>query len=163
MSDIEIRVDIACNNPDNGLFWGRVAQIALPDQLLELTAKQWRITTPRGCPTMSEITNAAGRLVAIKLAGKHWPVTRSREWYGNWCWNAYWMTDQTARQFFVWLHGRRLFNCETGETRLFNCWKAPDQLPLEPEKRDPAGLGRLLVKAMLAERRPPASGSASRG
>lgn len=140
-----IRIDFACNDPNNGAFAGRVAQIHLPDQLLELTANAWNILSFNGCPRLREDGNW------IVLSGKRWPTVRVKEWYGNWCWNAYWMHDQVARQFLVWLHGRRLFHCECGETRLFNLWKRDEPLDLEPERADPRGLGRLLVKAMLGE------------
>lgn len=142
-----VRIDFCCNDPDNGLFAHAVCQIHLPDQLLELTAKQWGILSFRGCPRFAEVKGG------IRLSGKTWPIVASKEWYGNWCWNSYWMRDHVARQFLVWLHGRRLFNCECGETRLFNLWKRAEPLPLEPEKEHPNGLGRLLLKSMLAEAR----------
>jgi hypothetical protein len=142
-----IRIDMACNDPDNGLFAGRVCQIALPDGLLELTANAWGVLSFRGCPKLVEKGSA------IRLAGKQWPIIRSEEWVGNWCWNGYWMRDQAARQFLVWLHARGLFHCEAGELRLSNAWDQPLPLDLEPDREHPVGLGRLLVKAMLAEDR----------
>ncbi len=145
------RIDFACNEPDNGMFDHCVCQIHLPDQLLELTAKNWCITSNRGLPRFAEVIEDQ-RVVAIRLSGKRWPIVRSKEWYGNWCWNAYWMRDQVARQFLVWLHRRGLFQCELGETRFYHLWKRKEPLPLEPDKEHPSGLGRLLVKSMLAER-----------
>lgn len=146
MTDL-VRIDFACNDPDNGLFAYAVCQIHLPDQLLELGAKQWSLLSFRGCPRFAEVSGG------IRLSGKTWPIVRSIEWYGNWCWNAYFMRDQVARQFLVWLHRRDLFQCECGETRLYNLWKRREPLPLEPEKEHANGLGRLLIKSMLAERR----------
>jgi hypothetical protein len=115
-----IRIDMACNDPDNGLFAGRVAMIHLPDQLLELTANEWNILSFRGCPRLREEPGA------IILSGKRWPIVRAKEWYGNWCWNAYWMQPQAAKQFLVWLHGRGLFHCETGETWACELWDLAD-------------------------------------
>lgn len=145
MTDL-VRIDFCCNDPDNGLFAHAVCQIQLPDQLLELVAKQWSITSFRGCPRFAEVPGG------IRLSGKRWPIVRSIEWYGNWCWNAYWMKDQVARQFLMWLHRRRLFQCECGEERLANLWELDMPLDLEPDKEHPSGLGRLLVKSMLASR-----------
>jgi hypothetical protein len=132
-----IRIAFACNDPDNGIFAGRISQIALPDGLMELEARSWD-RPPR--------FRDEGR--AIVLAGKRWPVQFVKTWYGNWCRNAYWLTEPDARAFLIWLHGRKLFDCSCGEQRLFNIWRLDAPLDL-----DPNGLGRLLLKSMLAERR----------
>lgn len=137
MSADLIRIDICCNDPDNGLFDHVARQIDLPDNLMELEARYYD-RPPR-------FVDLGG---AFRLAGKRWPYVQSKEWVGNWCWNAYWLEEPVARAFLIWLHGRKLFDCTCGEQRLFNVWKLDEPLDL-----DPNGLGRLLLKAMLAEAR----------
>jgi hypothetical protein len=112
-----VKIDLACNDPDNGLFWDRVEQINI-GELLVLSA----LRTP---PTLRELPGA------IRLAGKRWPVLGSKDWVGNWCWNRYVLDLDVAADFLVWLHGRRLFNCDQAETRLFNLWRLPEPLPRE--------------------------------
>jgi hypothetical protein len=129
-----IRIDIACNDPDNGIFAHRAHMIHLPDGLMELEARNY------DRPPRFTLTDKG-----FRLAGKRWPVARSKDWYGNWCWNAYLLEEPVARAFLVWLHGRKLFDCTCGETRLYNAWNLDTPLDL-----DPNGLGRLLLKAMLA-------------
>src|SRR5579875_3760956 len=100
MTDL-IRLDIACNDADSGLFAGRAQMIELPDGLMELEARHYD-----RAPTFLEVSNST-----FRLAGKRWPFVRSKEWVGNWCWNAYWLEEPVARAFLIWLHGRRLFQC----------------------------------------------------
>jgi hypothetical protein len=123
---LPVRVDVACNDPDSGIFAGRVPQIQIADVgtgdiLLELDAHSWD-------PLSSRITGvryreAPGEFV---LAGKRWPVLRRKEWYGNWCWNACWMADQQARAFLVWLRQRNLFSVSGGVCELCDAWDAGD-------------------------------------
>lgn len=97
---------VCCNDPDNGLFNGRAAALSIGSAELEL--RGWH---------EPKFVDLGG---AIRLAGKNWPVSASKEWVGNWCWNAYrigdasktagwWMVD-----FATWLRGRGLFQCTAG-------------------------------------------------
>lgn len=132
MSDI-VRIDFACNDPDNGLFAHCVEQIQLPDQLLELSAKSMRP------PRFAERPNA------IRVCRRWWPTKRSTGWYGNWCWDAHWFDASVATELICAIHKSRLFCCDEGETRLYNLWQLDE--PLDAEF-----LNRMLVKSMLAER-----------
>lgn len=107
-----IPIDMACNDPDNGCFAGRVDQISIGSSFLELTAR--RDPSPR----LVEL--ADGR---IRIAGRIFPITGSAEWVGNWCWNRYWLELGQAVELVVWLHRRRFFHCDEGEERLFNLWR----------------------------------------
>ena len=100
-------LDVCCNKPDNGLFDERAAGLSILD--LELDPLGWP------APRFVEID------VGIRLSGKVWPVTRSKGWYGNWCWNRYWIGDGSSKtpgwwmvDFLIWLKGRGLFTCVTG-------------------------------------------------
>jgi len=104
MTDL-VRIDI----PDNGLFASIAQQIQLPDGLMELEARDY--DRPPRFVVFGDNT--------FRLAGKRWPFVRAKDWYGNWCWNAYWLDEPVARAFLIWLHGRRLFDCTCGEERLY--------------------------------------------
>lgn len=114
-----VRIDFACNDPDTGLFTGRVEAIHLPDGMLEL--ESWG--RPR---TLAELEGA------IRLSGKVWQVLGSRYGVGNWCWNGYWMEPHTAARFLAWLHGRQLFDCTSGWEPLFTLWKWKEPLYPDP-------------------------------
>jgi len=104
-------IDMACNDPDNGLFAGRVEQISIGSAFLELTIRRDPIR-------LVELPD--GRL---RIARRVFPITASAEWVGNWCWNRYWLDLEQAVKLLVWLHQRRFFNCDEGEERLFNLWR----------------------------------------
>jgi hypothetical protein len=114
-----VMIDIACNDPDNGLFAGRAEMIEIGTDFIELEV--------RGAPPRF-IDDGAGTSNLIYLAGKRWPVIGGKYSVGNWCWNGYWMEIPVAVDFLVWLHGRRLFNLTCGETRIFNMWKSDRSL-----------------------------------
>jgi hypothetical protein len=111
-----IRIDFACNDPDNGNFAGRVAQIHVGDAL-ELVARNWNILSFNGCPRFRVDRRF------IVLSGKRWPIVQSVDWYGNWCWNAYWFEPDVAADFLVWLRGRDLFQCEGGDVIACDSWE----------------------------------------
>ena len=127
MSDELISIHMACNDPDNGDFVGRVCQIALPDGALELTARAWNILSFRGCPKLREEDHG------IVLAGKRWPIRMRKPWLGNRCWDGYAMTTDVATAFLCWLHRRALFHCESGWIELSEAWGRQPPLAL-PER-----------------------------
>lgn len=124
-----VMIDVACNDPDNGIFAGRAEQINVGN-LMELEARR----SP--APRFVEMQNC------FRMAGKRWFTRGSKDWVGNWCWNGYWMDIPEAVQFLAWLHGRKMFDCTTGEQRLFNIWKL--DRPFDDD--DHAFLDRMLGK-----------------
>ena len=130
---------MACNDPDNGSFVGRVCQIHLPDGALELTADAWNIVSFGGCPKLRIIQNMS-RPVGIVLAGKSWPIRRTIYGYGNWCWNGYVMGLETAADFLVWLHGRRLFSADGAWIGPFGAWECDAPLDRAVIHREIASL-----------------------
>lgn len=108
-----IMVDVACNDPDNGLFAHQAQQISIGYDLLSLEARNW-CRPPRFVETED----------GFRLAGKAWRAHGSKYGVGNWCWNGYWMKTRDAADFMSWLHNRRLFTVECAEQRLFNMWQS---------------------------------------
>ncbi|MGE4323393.1 MAG: hypothetical protein AB7E60_10245 [Sphingobium sp.] len=118
---MRIGIDIACNDPDNGLFAGRAAAIHVDmpgDILMELGA------CDMAGPRMRETDDG------IAISNKRFPVLGQASWVGNWCWNRYWMAVDTAVDFLAWLHARGRFDVEQAEERLFNAWKSDARLPV---------------------------------
>lgn len=107
----QLPIDMACNDPDNGVFAGRIEQISIGSGFLELTSRREPIR-------LVELPD--GR---VRIAGRVFPITASAEWVGNWCWNRYWLELEHAVTLVAWLHGRRFFHCDEGEERLFNLWR----------------------------------------
>lgn len=108
-----IMIDIACNDPDSGVFAGVAEQICVGHEVLELEL------CGRRSPKFAELGNA------IKLSRRTWPIIGSKDWVGNWCWNGYWMKIADAVRFLDWLHSTGIYHCTCGEERLFNTWNAP--------------------------------------
>ena len=65
-----VRIDFACNNPDNGLFTGQVEAVHLTDDMLEL--ESWG--RPR---RLVELDGA------IRFSGKTWPIVGSKDYAGT--------------------------------------------------------------------------------
>lgn len=107
------RIEMSCNNPDNGNFSGFVAAIQVGT--LELMSNSWWLPSRPG-PRLKVEANR------FRLAGKWWPYVESKEYFGNWCWDAFWVEPNICVDFLVWLHGRRLMQIEAGEQRVFNLW-----------------------------------------
>lgn len=106
-------LDIACNDPDNGCFIGRAPWLQIGS--IEFEAR-------RSEPKIVELASGD-----IRLAGKTWPVSRSKEWYGNWCWNRYLISDGTQTpqlwlaDFIFWLWKRDLYRVSCGPDK-FGLW-----------------------------------------
>jgi hypothetical protein len=131
-----VRLDVCCNDPDNGNFAARAAGIQLQDNLMELMAHDMRGPVFREHPEH------------IQISRRRFRCWRSKEWYGNWCWNAYWLDVDVAVELLAYAHSLGAFNCDQAEERLFKIW---DDDRWSADDRDL--LGRLLVKAHLAEPR----------
>lgn len=118
---MRIAIDIACNDPDNGLFAGRAAAIELPsgDTLMELAASDM------AGPRMREAADH------IAISNRKWPIVASKDWVGNWVWNRYWMELDQAVAFFAWVHSTGRFDVEQAEERLFNAWQSDLRFPVD--------------------------------
>jgi hypothetical protein len=108
----DVRVDFACNDPDNGLFAGRVGSIHIYDQ----------------DPVIELESTGADRKIAIepggfRLAGRVFEHHGHRTWIGNWAWDGLWMTVDEAARMLAWLHRRQLFQLTTGESGLHQQWR----------------------------------------
>lgn len=131
----QVRVDICCNDPGNGLFDHRAAMIQLPDQLLELSANDFRGPVFREHPDH------------IQISRRRFRSSRSKEWFGNWCCNAYWLDIDDAVEMLAYVHSTGAFAVDQGEERLFSRWRWAETLTAGDQEM----LARLWIKAGLAE------------
>lgn len=132
-----VRLDVCCNDPDNGSFDARAAALSLPDTLAEFGSYDFR------GPVFREHSEA------IQISRRRFACAGSKEWFGNWCWNAYWLDVADGVRLLAYVHTLRAFNCDMGEERLFARWH--DERPLDAH--DCEFLARQWVKASLSERR----------
>ena len=133
-----VRLEFCCNDPDNGLFDNRIAGIQLPDTDLQLTARDMR------GPAFAVLDDAR-----LRISGRIFRYTWSKEWFGNWCWNAYYFEPAVAVELLAFLHGRDKFAADAGEERLFSMWKRQERLDVA----DRDYIERRLIKGMRAEAR----------
>ena len=110
-----MRVDVhfACNDPDNGLFAGRAgtAAVTWAGVLCELELD------PFGGVKFTELGNA------IRIHRQNFPIVASKDWVGNWCWNAYRFEYPVYRRLIRTLakHG---WKCTGGLCRWSNAYDA---------------------------------------
>jgi hypothetical protein len=108
-----IRLDVLCNNPDNGLFAYQAEglQVTTWDgEDIEFTCQRVR------APRFVEVSGGF-RFMRVK-----WSILYSREWFGNWCWNAYWLTPEDIMRLLARVKASRAFSCDQGPTALFGNW-----------------------------------------
>ena len=102
-------IDFACNDPDNGLFDGRVSSAMYGD--IEFEA-----------PLLDgfRFTNLGQ---AIRIHRRAFPVLGSIEWVGNWCWNRYKLERTDAKRLLLTMreHG---WQVTCGPVRFCNWWNA---------------------------------------
>ena len=132
-----LRLDVCCNDHSDGGFRSRALAISLPDYLLELASADMR------GPVFRDLDHS------IRLGRRMFPIERSKEWYSNWEWNAYWLTPAHGIELVAWLHTQGSFVLDGGATWLFDRWKRAR--PFDADDRD--RLGRAWARA-TAESRP---------
>lgn len=99
-----IYLDVACNDPANGLNSGHAEMLQIGHTEFE----------PRYYPRSPRFVEEQDHIV---ISGKSWPIASSKYWVGNWCWNRYQLANpkQTPRwtmtYFLIWLRRRRLYHC----------------------------------------------------
>jgi hypothetical protein len=125
-----VKVHLCCNDPDNGNFADRVWTIHIGENL-ELESKFW-ISFKQGPwgPRMRYITDAnPGRplIKAVAIAGRHFPVTYYKPWFGNWCWDLVHMPGCAVIELLNWPKMHKWFSPAEAEQRLFNLWESGGQ------------------------------------
>lgn len=88
-----VAFDFACNDPDNGLFAGKVWSAQYGEAELELNSyNPVRFTEHPG---------------GIRIHRRYFRVVGSTEWLGNWCWNRYWLPRAEAKRLLLTMRDNR--------------------------------------------------------
>lgn len=106
-----VAIDFACNDPDNGVFAGRAAMASYGGAELEAPSLQGFAFTDFGD--------------AIRVHRRKFKIVRASEWFGNWCWNRYWLDRDEAKRLLrtLRLHGWKATSGPARFRRWMNHWR----------------------------------------
>lgn len=107
-----IQVMLCCNDPDNGLFDGRLSGLEIGPNM-KFSSTQWTGPAIRWVGTNG-----------MRIAGKTFNFDGYRNWVGNWCWDCVTMRGDEVLKLLNWPRFRHFFDIDEGEERLFNWFKA---------------------------------------
>jgi len=113
-----LRLDVACNNPDNGLF----AYAAEMLHVYTWDKEDIEFVAVRRAPRFTEVKNG------IRIFRRVWPVLSFVEWYGNWCWNSYQLESSVLISLLDAAKRSGFFHCEAGPSGLFENWNNEEML-----------------------------------
>lgn len=110
-----IHVAVACNNPDNGLFDGRVTGITFrfPQGSVDFDHDD----ILRGQSFKVEDRQGVGVMV---FGHARFPFVGSREWVGNWCVNEYVMKRPAGLRLLHYINRHNDWTMSGGDTRIFD-------------------------------------------
>ncbi|MEL7681077.1 MULTISPECIES: hypothetical protein [Citromicrobium] len=98
-----VPVSFACNDPDNGHFSGRIAEICIRDA-------EFEASNLRGYTFTVEVDGT------LRLHGSRFAFERMSEWHGNWCWNCYWLPRRDVKRLLAVMLNRG-WVCTAGPSR----------------------------------------------
>jgi hypothetical protein len=112
------QIDFACNDPDDGNF------------AYEVSAIQYRIGTDfaeiepvKNCGYRFSDRATSGH---IRIHRRKYRYQRLKDWYGNWCWNAYWLPRSEAKRLLKDLRDSGLWRCTCAPTRFYHWFNRGD-------------------------------------
>ena len=97
-------IDFACNDPDNGLFAGAVGEAMVGDNEIQ-------------CPTVRPVAFSIvqrGERRAIRIHRSLFEIKAERKWFGNWCWNRFWLEEAEMQKLLCLLRDKG-WRCTCGE------------------------------------------------
>jgi hypothetical protein len=104
-------VAICCNHHENGNFAGRCDSVTYDD--LDL------VSALKGACRFSLLSGNR-----FRLSRRVFSYVRSKEWFGNWCWDAFWMERREAHRLVAYLR-QSGWGCEGGPARLCDWYDKP--------------------------------------
>lgn len=116
-------VSFACNDPDNGSFAGRAlfCHVEVPKgEYVEFDHDDWKDGAP------FDFDDAT-----ITLDGQKYRFERRKGWYGNWCWDGFWVPREEAIRLLLAMHASQEWHCTAGTVKILD-WlerKAPQPKP----------------------------------
>lgn len=123
---VPVEVLLCCNNPDNGVFTGRLCAIEVGPNLRFETAGLW---SERLGPCLrylwrEERPHRGAGTQRIAISGRYFPIINYRCWFGNWCWDAVAMRGATVLALLNWMKRKPWFALHEAEERLWNHYES---------------------------------------
>ena len=108
-----VQIDFACNDPDNGAFAYEVAGIQYKfadGEYAEIEPVIW------GTYRFTDRATSGH----IRIHRRKYRYQRMKDWYGNWCWNAYWLPRNEAKRLLKDLRDSGRWRCTCAPTRFYD-------------------------------------------
>lgn len=102
-----VLVSFACNDYRNGMWQGHALQIECKGLHLE---SPWADRFLK-CEVESDFVRIGAR--------RWWPAQGAIRWYGNWCWDAAWLTYRHAAELMTFVRSKG-YRPDSGPTSLFH-------------------------------------------
>lgn len=100
-------VSFACNDYRNGNAQGHVLQVECKGLHLE-------------SPYVGKFLKCEVEKDFVRIGSRRWwPARGVVRWYGNWCWDAAWMTYKDAAELMTFVRGKG-YRPDSGPTSLFH-------------------------------------------
>lgn len=118
----KVRIDFACNDPDNGNFAGKVWQAAISVPSKRGPSDQVELETQFGEErsfTIVRTPDDEEHEGEIRMHRIRVPFESRIYWLGNWCWDGFWFDRAEAKRLLFRMreHGWR---CTCGPARLYD-------------------------------------------
>lgn len=128
-----VLISMACNDPRNGVFAGKVEMIEV-ELLHRKPSARWSFSIESRQVDGLTLT-VDERMLRLRIARAWFPFVASRDWVGNWCWNAYTMRRPAAVRLLQHLRAAG-WTCTEAPTHVyewFNRKKVAINLPARKE------------------------------
>ena len=103
------RIDFACNDPDNGDWAGRVhaidygGNLSLEERGMGVFGRGLKLTVEQG---------------RLRIHRRWFVFQKSKSWYGNWCWDAFWFHPREAKRLLRHLKASGHWHVDGGLVKL---------------------------------------------
>jgi hypothetical protein len=118
--------DVACNDPDNGVFDGKTHAITYrmwDGEYVELEADDWNGYA---------FTEIAG---GIRLHRRVFSIEGSKDWVGNWCWNGYKLSRTQAKRLIGTLRESGRWRCTHGPCAWYDWFNREGRFSFQKPER----------------------------
>lgn len=119
-----VRVSMSCNDPDNGCFAGRVGAIEIETLYLVGPKYNLEASLETICVEGYRFT-VDDKGLRFRLHRQWFPFVRSKNWYGNWCWDAFVMKRPQAKRLLGVLRDSQKWSCTEAPGRFYGWFNGP--------------------------------------
>lgn len=117
IGDPHLRLDVACNDPDNGIFPHRAEML----QVATWDKEDIEFVANRRAPRFGEMIGG------IRIFRRVWPILSSIEWHGNWCWNSYRLEPGVLISLLEAGKRSGLYHCDGAPSALYENWNSEER------------------------------------